>query len=122
MRDIVTRQRRHDVAFHASGRIDINRSAAMALGLQRDDVVSVAREDGEYVLYVKAKAGTYAGRYQGRCYPTSTGSHNFRAYSVDICKAVIKACGRITDARLFTGDVVETEDGIGIYLITRNPQ
>ena len=122
MQDIVTHQRRHDVAFHASGRIDINRSTAEALQLRKDDVISVARDNGEYVLYVKARAGTYQGRYQGRCYPTNSQSHNFRAYSVDIAKAVIKACGRHDAVRLYTGQQVETENGAGICLITRNPQ
>ena len=121
MTDIVTRLRKHDVAFHASGRIDINRRAANALGLRKDDVVSVAREDGEYILYIKARAGEYTGRYQGRCYPTNSTSHNFRAYSIDIAKAVIRACGRSGTVRLYTGKAIETGHGTGLCLITRNP-
>ena len=127
MTDIVQHPRRPDVTFYASGRIDICCRAAKTLGLGKGDVIGIALIGGEYVLYVRMRAGEYEGRYQGTCFPTYHGkrrSNNFRTHYSDMAHAVIRACGRTGSERvkLYAGEVVDTECGTGLCLITRNPQ
>lgn len=126
MTDLVSNQRKHDVAFHRDGRIDICHRAAKALDLHKGDVIGVAVQDMEYILHVRARAGEYEGRYAGMVYPTKVGKryyNNFRASSVELTKAVMKACGKTGSncVRLYCGDTVQTDHGLGLCLITRNP-
>ncbi len=123
MENIVENQRRHDIAFHADGTIDITAGVAKRLGLRRGDVIGVGIQDGEYILYVRAKAGHY-GIYQGRCFATNGGStRSLRAHSVQISRGVISACGRTGSdtVRLYAGETVTGDCGTGVYLITKNP-
>ena len=85
--------RRPDVVFHASGRIDLKRRAALALGVAEGDVINVAAEDGRFYLCISSKAGGVAGCHRATCRPATAGGRCFRAHSRSLCSAVIKAMG-----------------------------
>lgn len=126
MTDLLTQPRKPDVIFHANGRIDICARVAVALGLRQGDVVAVGTMDGEYILHVRFRAGSKDGRFEGQCYASNGRQrepHNFRVNSKRLATAVIKACRREGDSkvRLCAGQLVDTEHGPGICLITRNP-
>lgn len=122
MRNLVEIQRRPDITFHSSGLIDITAGVAKRIGLRRGDVIGVGIEGGEYILYIRAKAG-FHGIYQGRCFRSNKHGQYMRAHSVQIARAVLSVCGRSgSDAvRLYAGDTVTGDFGTGVCLITKNP-
>lgn len=121
MQNLVENQRRPDITFHGDGTINITAGVAKRLGLRKGDVIGVGIHAGEYILYVRAKAG-FHGMYQGRCFSTNKGnSHSLRAHSAQMARAVIQACGMTDSVRLYAGDTVTGEWGTGVCLITRHP-
>lgn len=98
MKSILPNSRKHDISFHASGKIDISAHVARKLSLAPGDVIDIARENSEWYLYVKLRSGSYAGRYDGRVVATSRGKGTFRVWSKALTRAVLSATG--ADARL----------------------
>ena len=76
------RTRRPDITFYRNGRIDITASVAERLSLRAGDVIDIARGKEEYYLYVRLRRSDGAvGRHEAQCYPSKSGTRNFRAYS-----------------------------------------
>lgn len=126
MTDLVSNTRRHDVSFFQNGRIDITARVAKMLELQAGDVVNVSTDGYEYLLYIKHRASnTRGGSYEGTCYPTSRrNTRNFRAHSVNLCRAVIKAvCPSYKEVRLPVGNAYYSKllGCTVVPIITRNP-
>ena len=120
--------RRPDVTFHSSGRIDITARIARSLSLSKGDVIDVATDGDEYLLYVRHRAADISGTHEARCWPTNNGkrhSNNFRCQSRRLCTTIInKVCPTTNVLRLPAGIVVK-HASIGyndaVPLITRNP-
>ena len=98
MKSILPNSRRHDISFHASGKIDISAHIARKLSLSTGDVIDIASENGEWYIYVKLRSGNYAGRHDGRVWATARGKGTFRTWSKALTNAVLTAAG--ADARL----------------------
>lgn len=106
MTSILDNTRRPDITFHSNGRIDITARVATALALQPGDTIDIARDTGEYYLYVKHRNAV--GRHEAQCAPTYKGRtcNNLRAHSKRLCQAVLKVNGNYLEARLPVGEPI----------------
>lgn len=86
--EILSKCRRHDVAFHRNGRIDVSAFAAMRLGLRPGDAINVANVKGRLYLYICCKAENMQGRYRSVC--RQTRGKGLRAYSVNLASAIVR--------------------------------
>jgi len=93
MKSILPNSRKHDISFHASGKIDISAHIARKLALSPGDVIDIVQEQGEMYLYVKLRAGKYVGRHDGRVWATANGKGTFRTHSKAITRAMLVAAG-----------------------------
>lgn len=122
MTNLLGNTRRPDVSFYANGRIDITARVAKLLSLQENDVIDIAVEGGEYLLYRKYKAESLIGRHEAQCHVTKRGifrSNNIRAYSKRLCAAILKASGTEFTARLPVGDTQTLgHHGTAVAIIT----
>ena len=128
MTSLLQNTRRPDVTFHSSGRIDITARIARSLSLSKGDVIDIATDGNEYLLYVRHRAENITGTHEAQCWPTNHGKHhcnNFRCQSRRLSKAIIdqvSPCASVL--RLPAGPAVK-HASIGydcaVPLITRNP-
>lgn len=93
MISLIEHSRRADITFHRSGRIDIAARVARMLSLGEGDVVDIAEHFSELYVYVSRRADGIVGRYEATCRPTKRRSHNFRAHSVRLCRAMFARGG-----------------------------
>lgn len=93
MKSILPNSRKHDISFHASGKIDISAHVARSLALAPGDVIDIAQESGERYLYVRLRAGEYAGRHEGTVWATANGKGTFRTWSRTLANAMLSAAG-----------------------------
>ena len=93
MKSILLNSRKHDISFHANGKIDISAHIARKLSLAPGDVIDIVQTGGKWYLYVKLHAGTYAGRHTGAVWSTAHGKGTFRTWSKTMTKAVLAAAG-----------------------------
>lgn len=104
------RTRRPDITFYRNGRIDITASVAERLSLRAGDVIDIARGKEEYYLYVRLRRADGAvGRHEAQCYPSKSGTRNFRAYSKKICSSILGISGGNT-ARIMAGGDIESDN------------
>lgn len=98
--------RRPDITFHCDGRIDITARVAKALSLHPGDVIDIAHDGREYLLYVKHHNAV--GLHEAQCAPTYKGRtcNNLRAHSKRLCQAVLKVNGNYLEARLPVGEPI----------------
>ena len=118
MTSVLGNTRRHDIAFHPNGRIDITARVAKAMGLEAGDVIDIVTGNGECYLRIKHRAANVVGRHEAQVYPTSRSvrkCHNLRCHSKRLTDAVLKMCGTKDTARLNTGEAT----AFGLPLITR---
>lgn len=121
MGSILGNTRRPDISFHQNGRIDITAPITKSLNIGRGDVIDVDYRNGEYLFYVRLRSNEAIGRHEAQCYPTKEGSHNLRANSKRLCRAMLAASNAVKEAKLLIGEVVEFPPfGQAISLITRN--
>jgi len=122
MKSILPNSRKHDISFHASGKIDISAYIARKLSLAPGDVIDIAVEEGgEWYLYVKLRAGTYVGRHNGRVWATANGHGTFRTYSKSITDAVLTAAGASDRLRCPCGTEFERDNIKYTTIIYRCP-
>lgn len=121
MKSILPNSRKHDISFHASGRIDISAHLARKLSLAPGDVIDIVEERGEWYLYVKLRAGSYVGRHNGKVWATANGRGTFRACSKPITKAVLAAASASVELRCPCGTEVERDNTKYITIIYRCP-
>ncbi len=119
MKSILPNSRRHDISFHASGKIDISAHIARSLSLAPGDVIDIARENGEWHIYVKLRSGNYAGRHDGRVWATARGRGTFRTWSKALTNAVLTAAGVDTLLRCPCGMEIERNNIKYITIIYR---
>lgn len=111
--------RRPDIAFHKSGRIEINARIARALTLRRGDVIDVDSSQGEYYLRVRYRAAL--GSHEAKVYPTGPHTGHFRCRSLRLCSSVLSIAG-LRDGqvgRFPCGEPVVKQDEIYIPIIIR---
>lgn len=122
MQNLLAHNRRHDLTFYASGRIDISSRIVNVLALQPGDVVSVAREADGLFFYIATKANDTAPHfsYSGRCFRHNKTSFSLRAQSTQLCNEVLKLTQCDNIARLPVGDPVHTPVGKAIPIIIHN--
>lgn len=118
--------RRPDISFYASGRIDITAHVARILELREGDVIDIVIDNnGEYLLFVRQRAGDFPGRFEAQVHATSKSSkrcRNFRCHSVRLCKAMLQASGCSFVARLPVGVASPVPQlGMTVMLITHHP-
>ena len=122
MTTLLPNTRRPDVSFYANGRIDITARVAKMLSLHENDVIDIALQGGEYLLYRKYKAESLIGRHEAQCHVTKRGlfrSNNIRAYSKRLCAAMLKASGTHQTARLPVGTTMPLgHHGTAVTIIT----
>ena len=112
-KSLLPSSRRHDISFHASGRIDISARIARRLSLAPGDVIDIASDRrGEWYLYVKYRAGQCAGRYHATVWPVNKGhGGSFRTCSRALTSLALSATPGRTILRCPCGE--ETlRDGI----------
>ena len=119
IKSILPNSRRHDISFHASGKIDISAHIARRLALSPGDVIDIAREKGEWYIYVKLRSGNYVGRHDGRVWATARGKGTFRTWSKAITQAVLAAAGADTLLRCPCGMEIERNNIKYITIIHR---
>lgn len=94
MKSILPNSRKHDISFHASGKIDISAHVARSLSLAPGDVIDIVCGPGELYLCVKLRAGNYASRHDGRVWATAHGKKGtFRTWSKAMTTAVLRRAG-----------------------------
>ena len=114
--------RKADISFFRSGRIDITAHLAKAINLKPGDVIDIAIDDDEYLLFIRHKAKDIIGRHEAMCYATNKRprqTHNLRAHSKRLAEAVLAITGTET-ARLNAGQTVtHTTYGTAAPIIIR---
>lgn len=127
MENLIDNTRRPDVSFYSSGRIDITAKVAKTLGLSDGDVINVATDGYEYLLYVQTKGENVVGAHTAQVHATNKGkTHNFRTHSRALCDAVFKAVDGASAAgaaRLPVGKAYHSMqlDKMVVPLITLHP-
>lgn len=111
MKSLLNNSRKHDISFHTSGKIDISARVVHKLSLAPGDVIDIAQEDREWYLYVKLRAGSYAGRHEGRVWATTRGKGTFRTACKALTSAVLSSAGAVGRLRCPCGAEIE-RDGI----------
>ncbi len=119
MKSILSNSRKHDISFHASGKIDISARIARSLSLAPGDVIDIVHESGELYLCVRLRAGDYAGRHDGTVSATAHGKGTFRTWSKAIATAVLKWAGAYGLLRCPCGMEFERENKKYITIIYR---
>ena len=119
MKSILLNSRKHDISFHASGKIDISAHIARQLALVPGDVIDIMQESGELYLYVKLRAGNYFGRHDGRVWATAHGKGTFRAWSKAMTTAVLREAGASGLLRCPCGLTFERDNKKYITIIYR---
>lgn len=122
MQNLLSHNRRPDLTFYSSGRIDISSRVVNVLNIQPGDVVSIAKEQNELFLYVIArdKDVTNHFSYSGRCFLHNKASSSLRAQSSRLCNEILRISKREKVARLPAGEPIETAVGKAIPIITQN--
>lgn len=119
MKSILPNSRKHDISFHASGKIDISAHIARKLSLAPGDVIDIAQEGGEWYLYVKLRSGSYVGRHDGRVFSTAKGGGTFRTWSKSLTSIVLSAAEATGRLRCPCGSEVERDNTKYITIIYR---
>ena len=120
MKSILQNSRKHDMSFHASGRIDISAHVARRLSLAPGDVIDIVQESGELYLCVRLRAGSYAGRHDGKVYATAHREKGtFRTWSRALASAVLERVGDTAVFRCPCGDDFERDGKTYITIIYR---
>ena len=116
---ILGNTRRADITFHASGKIDITSRVTNILNIADGDAVDILTGDGEFYLYVSARAKNIRGRHEGLCRPTRNDSRYFRAYSRRLCDFILKECNEKSNVRLAVGESVYINGIKALLIITK---
>lgn len=119
MNSILLNSRKHDLSFHASGRIDISAHVARKLSLSPGDVIDIAQECGEWYLYVKLRSGSYTGRHEGKVWATAKGKGTFRTWSKALTHFVLATTGAKDRLRCPCGSEFERDNRKFITIIYR---
>lgn len=112
MKSTLVNTRRPDITFYRSGRIDITTRVTKALALEDGDVIDIAFDGREHLLYVKHKGASLVGRHEAQCRITNRRGkyHNMRAYSGRLCRFVLALNNNADIARLPVGEVIIDPD------------
>ncbi len=89
--------RRADITLYANGRIDLTARVVKMLSLRDGDIIDVACDGREYLLFKKMDAVMAFGNHEARVRPSKRGvksSHNMRAYSKRLCMAMLRLAGK----------------------------
>ena len=119
MKSILPNSRKHDISFHASGKIDISAHIARKLSLAPGDIIDIAHENGEWYLYVKLRSGNYVGRHDGRVWATANGKGTFRTCSKALATAMLAAAAVTGRLRCSCGAEIERNNVKYITIIYR---
>lgn len=120
---LLSEQRRCDIYFRRSGRIDISSSTAKRLGLNEGDMLNLAMIEGELYLYISHKAVEGERRRLNSVHPSKDNYHHFRCQYLEMTRCVARYTGN-AESWLYTGKTKDlTPYGIphtGIILIYKN--
>lgn len=122
MKHLLENTRRHDIAFHANGRIEISAHVTRVLGILPGDVIDIAVDERTREVYLYVKHRQPAGRHKAQCYRTGKGRtcNSLRAYSVEICRQVLDIRGdKVRQVKLPVGDPVDLQGAQALPLIIR---
>lgn len=122
MQNILSHNRRPDLTFHKSGRIDISSRVVGLLILHPGDVISIAKERDGFFLYIVARQEEIPAHfsYSGRCFSANKSASSLRTQSCRLCNEILRASRRENVVKLPVGDVVETSIGRAVPIITQN--
>lgn len=119
MKSFIKNSRKHDIAFHPSGQIDISARIARRMSLSPGDVIDIAEENGEWYIYVRFRAGSYTGRHQGRVWTTGRNCGTYRLCSKAITDAVLAIARSTQTLRCPCGNEIEIDNKKYITIIYR---
>lgn len=122
MHSVLCNTRRPDITFYPNGRIDITSRIAKMLNLCDGDVIDVAVNGPEYMLYIKHRRESIAGSHECTCHASKRNSRNFRTYSRRLCEFMRSVCECIQGTPLYVaaGDAENDElHGAMVPLITK---
>ena len=105
MKSILGNTRKPDIIFHASGKIDITSSVVSRLRLTAGDVIDILTDGEEFYLYVKYRS-QIAGKHEARIMYSGMYGRHSRAFSVRLCRVILKECKTDNIARLSVGEMV----------------
>lgn len=120
MQTILQTTRRPDVSFYPDGKIDITACVVRMLDMQPGDVIDVAVDGQEFLLFVRVRQAS--GNHEAKVNPTKQNSHNFRCYSRRLCEFMIgKNCTSPTETLRVPAGKVRMHDVYGkmVSLVTR---
>ncbi len=120
MQSILGNTRKHDLAFHATGRIDIAAHVAKLLSLHHGDTIDIMVDGVEWYLYVRHRHPN-VGRHEGLVFRSNKKGDNFRAYSKTLCAAVLSECKAEHRVKLYVGAPTGLGDyGTALPIIIKN--
>ena len=118
---LLAQTRRPDITFCRNGRIFITASVVRTLGLCPGDSINIAFHEEECLLFA-SQHHHGIGRHVAQCYQTKTGSRNFCANSVALCRAMLKACNvNAPRAAFFVGQAITHLDRTYLPIIYKMP-
>lgn len=120
MTTILSASRRPDIVVFPDGRIDLRKRPVAALGIGEGDVVDIAVDRYERLLYVKYKADRAVGNHAARCIRVHRSGVSLRLFSVQLARYILSLIpGHAEEARLALGDPLETELGLAMPIILK---
>lgn len=120
MVSLIATSRKPDVTFRRNGTIDISAWVCKQLGIRERDIIDVAYDGKDYLLYVRARREDVIGRHAAVCYPTKKSSNNYRCHSVALCREILRLAGAQDIAQLPVGEYRKDETPPHFVLIIRN--
>lgn len=121
MQKLLNRTRRPDITFCRNGRVFITARVTRLLSLRPKDVINVAVEGNECLLYVVNRDNTI-GRHAASCYPSNKHSRYFRANSSELCRAVLSISKVRGDrASFMVGAPTRRNDTVFLPIISHRP-
>lgn len=121
MYKLLEHTRRPDITFNRNGSISITARLARMLSLRTGDSINIVNHNGEFLLF-SIHHDRQIGRFVAQCYPTKKRSFNFRASSVQLCRAILSAAN-ISDNRasFMAGEPLVRNEIVYVPIITRLP-
>ena len=123
---LILNQRRCDIYFRSTGRVDINATIVKAIGLQDGDVINLTMVNGELYLYATGKNPFNPNmRFRNAVHPSKKRSRHFRCQSKILTDYVNNMSGT-RESWFFVGKAKDLSvygiNSIGVPIIYKNNQ
>lgn len=126
LNSLIGHTRKPDIKFSRSdGKIDLSSRVAAALHLEDGDVIDIARQGGEFLLYIRYKAAEAQGKHICAAHPSNRlfNTKHYRIYS-RVLANIFFDMARDPEAEVLRypcGEVYVQDEKTVIPIITRCP-